>query len=390
MANHRLLYTALLLGVSAGILYFIARVILYFAKKWREIERLTRDLELIQDLSKDVVAILKMDELLPQVMNAFAKAGNVSKGSIMFLDEATQTLTIKYGIGLSPRAYEVVRPRLAEGVAGVVAATCESVLIDDTSREKHLYLDFVSDPQKSRPKETLLCLPLIFKGHVLGVVSLDKKAGGEKFSEYDRKILSILANQSAVAIQNARLYENAITDGLTELYIHKYFHYRIEKEMDRARRSGQPLSLIIFDIDHFKSFNDQYGHQIGDAALVHLSKIFRETMRSSDVLARYGGEEFAAILVPDPKVEQTPEIVKMIAERLRKDIEKSPLNFKNKQLQITISVGTVSWHGEKNVDKDELIKRADVAMYAAKRAGRNRVYSWEELNPAEISSLLKN
>jgi len=390
MKYYKLPYITIFFVLAAGMLYGAIRLALYFRRKWKEIERINRDLELIQDLSKDVVAILKMDELLPQVMNAFAKAGNVSKGSIMFLDEATQTLSIKYGLGLSARAYEVVRPKLAEGVAGVVAATCEPILIDDTSKENHLYIDFVSDPQKSRPKETLLCLPLIFKGHVLGVVSLDKKAGGENFSEYDRKILSILANQSAVAIQNARLYENAITDGLTDLYIHKYFHYRLEKEMDRARRSGQTLSLVIFDIDHFKNFNDLYGHQIGDAALVHISKILRETMRSTDVLARYGGEEFAAILVPDPKVEQTPEIVKGIAERLRKNIETTPLSCKDRQLKITISVGTVSWNGEKKVDKDELIKRADVSMYAAKHGGRNRVCVWEELDADVINMLLKN
>jgi diguanylate cyclase (GGDEF)-like protein len=388
--NANLLFYVLIIPVSAGLLYIALRIVSYFRKKLMELERINRDLALIQDLSKDVVAILKMDELLPQVMAAFAKAGNVTKGSIMFLDEATQTLSIKYGIGISPRAYEVVKPKLAEGVAGVVAATCESILIDDTSKENHLYLDFVSDPQKSRPKETLLCLPLIFKGHVLGVVSLDKKVGGEMFSEYDRKILAILANQAAVAIQNARLYENAISDGLTELYIHKYFHYRLEKEMERARRFDQTLSLIIFDIDHFKNFNDVYGHQVGDAALAHISRILKNTMRSTDILARYGGEEFAVILVPDPKLEQTPEIVKGIADRLRSNVETAPLVVHAREMSMTISVGTVSWKGDKRVDKDELIKRADAAMYMAKRNGRNRVYTWEELDQATAGSLLKN
>ncbi|OQA91143.1 MAG: Phytochrome-like protein cph2 [Elusimicrobia bacterium ADurb.Bin231] len=390
MSNSYLLEIVVLLVGCCAVLFIIARFFLYLKKKFGELEKLNYDLALIHDLSRDVVGILKMEELLPQIMEAFAKAGNVAKGSIMFLDEKTQTLEIKYGIGISARAYEVVKPKLAEGVAGVVAATCESVLIDDTSKEKYLYIDFISDPAKSRPKETLLCLPLIFKGHVLGVVSLDKKIDGEMFSEYDRKILSILANQSAVAIQNARLYENAITDGLTDLYIHKYFHYRLEKEMDRAKRFEQTLSLILFDIDHFKNFNDVYGHQVGDAALVHISGIIKDTMRTSDIIARYGGEEFAVILVPDPKIEQTPEIVKRIAERLRANVENNPLNIKEKALQITISVGVVSWKGEKNVDKDEFIKRADVALYAAKKAGRNRVCAWEDMSKQDCEKLLKN
>lgn len=379
------LYTVIIIFASASIAYLLWFSVLFFKRKTRELERLNADMKLIQDISKDITATLEMRELLPQIMDAFAKSVNVSKGSIMLMNEDTQTLEIKAGLGLSARAYEVVRPKLAEGVAGVVAATCESVLIDDTSKEKYLYLDFISDPTKSRPKETLLCLPLIFKGHVLGVVSLDKKFGGGKFSEYDRRIASILANQAAVAIQNAKLYENAVTDGLTDLYIHKYFHHRLEKEMERAKRFEQTLSLIMFDIDHFKTFNDDYGHQVGDAALVQLSKILKNTMRTTDILARYGGEEFAVILVPDPKFEQTPEIVKTIAERLRKNVENTPLELKGKKLKITISVGVVSWHGERKIDKDKLIKMADDALYKAKRDGRNRVCVWEENFPQTIN-----
>ncbi|MDD5687738.1 MAG: sensor domain-containing diguanylate cyclase [Elusimicrobia bacterium] len=373
------LQNVVLICIAASVVYILWLSILFFKKKARELERLNSDLKLIQNLSKDITATLEMRDLLPQIMDAFAKASNVTKGSIMLMNEETQTLEIKAGIGLSPHAYDVVKMRLAEGVAGVVAATCESILIDDTSKEKYLYMDFKSDEQKPRPKETLLCLPLIFKGHVLGVVSLDKKIGGEKFSEYDRRITAILANQAAVAIQNARLYENAITDGLTELYIHKYFHNRLEKEMDRAKRFNQTISLIMFDIDYFKNFNDVYGHQVGDLALVHLSKILRNTMRLSDILARYGGEEFAVILIPDPKMEQTVELVKSIAERLRKNVENSPLEIKGQKLKITISIGIVSWHGEKRIDKDKLIKMADDALYTAKRSGRNRVCVWEEM-----------
>lgn len=373
MLSPNLLNIFIFIFASVSIAYILWWSILFLKRKVKELERLNADLKLIQDISKDITATLEMRELFPQIMDAFAKACNVSKGSIMLMNEETQTLEIKAGIGLSARAYEVVRPKLAEGVAGVVAATCESILIDDTSKEKYLYLDFISDPTKSRPKETLLCLPLIFKGHVLGVVSLDKKVGGEKFSEYDRRIASIIANQVAVAIQNAKLYEYAITDGLTDLYIHKYFHHRLEKEMERAKRFEQTLSLIMFDIDHFKSFNDTYGHQVGDEALVHLSKVLRNTMRSTDILARYGGEEFAVILVPEPKIEQTPEMVKNIAERLRRNVEDTPIEISNKKLKISISIGVVSWYGEKKVDKDKLIKLADDALYKAKRNGRNRV-----------------
>ena len=325
-----------------------------------------------------------MTDLLPQIMNAFAKAVNVSKGSIMLMNEETQTLEIKAGIGLSPGAYKFVKPKLAEGVAGVVAATCESILIDDKSKENYLYIDFEADLTRIRPKETLLCLPLIFKGHVLGVVSLDKKIGKTKFSEYDRRIASILANQAAVSIQNSKLYENAITDGLTRLYSHKYFQQQLEREIDKAKRFNQTLSLIMLDIDRFKNFNDDYGHQVGDAALVHLARILRDTMRATDILARYGGEEFSVILIPDPAIGQTPRVVKNISERLRKNVENSFIELKGSKLKITISLGVVSWHGEKKIDKDELIKMADDALYKAKKDGRNRVCVWEETFPKTV------
>ncbi|MBN1384530.1 MAG: sensor domain-containing diguanylate cyclase [Elusimicrobia bacterium] len=378
MNIHYWLDIIILLFIAVSAAYVLWIILRFFKRKAKELERLNSDLELIQDISKDITATLELENLFPQIMDAFVKAGNVSKGSIMIMNDETQTLEIKAGIGLSSHARKLVRPKLAEGVAGVVAATCESVLIDDITKEKYLYLDFISASKKPRPKEMLLCLPLIFKGHVLGVVSLDKKVGGGKFSAYDRRILSILANQAAVAIQNARFYENAISDGLTGLYIHKYFHHRLEREMEKARRFNQHLHLVMFDIDHFKNFNDVYGHQVGDAALVHLAKILRNTMRLTDVLARYGGEEFAVILIPDPKMEQTSEVAKGISERLRKNVESAPLVLKNKKLGITISIGIASWFGEKKVDKDELIKRADDALYKAKRDGRNRICVWEE------------
>jgi len=377
-------HNIILIFISVLICFVVWLVVRYHTRREKELERLNTDLQLVQNISKDITAILKMTDLLPQIMNAFAKAVNVSKGSIMLMNEETQTLEIKAGIGLSPGAYKFVKPKLAEGVAGVVAATCESILIDDKSKENYLYIDFEADLTRIRPKETLLCLPLIFKGHVLGVVSLDKKIGKTKFSEYDRRIASILANQAAVSIQNSKLYENAITDGLTRLYSHKYFQQQLEREIDKAKRFNQTLSLIMLDIDRFKNFNDDYGHQVGDAALVHLARILRDTMRATDILARYGGEEFSVILIPDPAIGQTPRVVKNISERLRKNVENSFIELKGSKLKITISLGVVSWHGEKKIDKDELIKMADDALYKAKKDGRNRVCVWEETFPKTV------
>ncbi len=377
--------TEFLILIILAFIIFSITLYLIFKKQIKllsqKIDQSNNDMKLINELGLEICSVLELTRVLPKIVDVFAQAGQVNKASLMLLNEETGVLEIKAGIGLSARAYEHVSPKLGEGIAGVVAATGKSILINDTSGDKMLYKDFITDNTKPRPKETLLSLPIIFKGKTLGVINLDSKITGKPFIRNDEVLLSVLANQSAVAITNAQLYSLAITDGLTKLYIHRYFQIRLAQEIDRTKRYKLPMSLIMFDIDKFKSFNDTYGHQTGDYVLANLAKIVNVTIRNTDIPARYGGEEFAIILP-----ETDSDEAKYVAERLRTNIETTVFEFDKKNVKVTVSLGIATYKSDNEITKKELIKNADTALYHAKQTGRNKFCSFEEVQ----NELIKN
>lgn len=165
------------------------------------------------------------------------------------------------------------------------------------------------------------------------------------------------------------LYRMATTDGLTELQNRRHFVHCVETEIERALRYGRSLSLVLFDIDHFKRINDTYGHDQGDEVLMALARCARKACREHDVVARVGGEEFA-VLLPETEIEHA----RMMAERLREAVEQLKIQSPAGEITCTISLGVTSMapdDSEKNFQT--LFKSADLAMYQAKEGGRNRV-----------------
>ena len=164
----------------------------------------------------------------------------------------------------------------------------------------------------------------------------------------------------------------ATTDPLTKIFNRRHFFDLAQQELERSQRYGRSLSIIIFDIDHFKEVNDTYGHAAGDEVLLKLSSRSAEILRENDVFARYGGEEFV-ILLPETDLEQAYQM----AERMRKDCAETPLDLKLASVNLTISFGVANLGGEKLL-LDELLLRADKALYEAKDAGRNQVAVWRD------------
>jgi diguanylate cyclase (GGDEF)-like protein/PAS domain S-box-containing protein len=169
---------------------------------------------------------------------------------------------------------------------------------------------------------------------------------------------------------NKKLAKMAVTDGLTMLFNRRYFQDNLTREFRRlARHRALPLlALAMIDIDHFKQLNDKYGHQAGDVVLRNLGKVLKSTVRMTDIIARYGGEEFV-IIMP----ETDSEGIKVVAERIRREVESMETIFDGKKLKTTISVGVASYPNPGIGNEDELVKAADAALYKAKEAGRNRV-----------------
>lgn len=205
-----------------------------------------------------------------------------------------------------------------------------------------------------------------------GMIVISSESEGDLNSDCMDEV-RMLGSHLAIAIENltlrARLQELADTDGLTGLYNHRYFQLSMDREIRRARRYKRPLSVMLFDIDHFKKFNDTYGHPIGDAVLKEISKIATGALRNTDILARYGGEEFVVIM---PETDKSGALA--VAERTRRAIADHVFNFNNLEpLNVTVSVGVGEMPPAKT--KEDLIKQADDALYRAKETGRNRVAS---------------
>jgi len=166
----------------------------------------------------------------------------------------------------------------------------------------------------------------------------------------------------------SHLYKSATRDGLTGVYNKRFFLDQLDQEIAYHRRHDEPLTLILLDLDFFKSVNDTYGHQYGDALLKQLAVLLNKGCRAEDILVRYGGEEFAVILRQTPSSEG-----RAIARRLREMVAAEVFSHRDIQLRVTISVGVVTRQGPTLTSSNAIIEDADKLLYKAKQSGRNRV-----------------
>lgn len=207
---------------------------------------------------------------------------------------------------------------------------------------------------------------------IMAVAGSDPQA----FLQEDLQILEFLRPQIAMILENAILHkrtaELAITDGLTGLSTHRYFQEAIDREIGRAKRLKLTFSLVMLDIDNFKSLNDTFGHLEGDKVLKDIAKIMRNQVRDTDTVARYGGEEFVVILIDTPK-----DGARITAERIREAIEKNKFVLAGRRVVVTASLGIATYPDDAEA-KQEIIKVADTALYKAKMSGKNKVCSSEE------------
>jgi len=214
-----------------------------------------------------------------------------------------------------------------------------------------------------------LCLPMTAAGESIGVIAIPETAG--PFSDARQRVLGTAATLLAISIRNAQLFrevkENSLRDGLTGCFNRTHALEVLDSELRRARRSQMPFSVIIFDLDHFKSLNDRFGHQCGDAVLSAVGGKMREVLRGSDLKCRYGGEEFL-VLLPETPIEGA----RRVADSLRREIAAMKVVWKDEPIVVTASFG-VSAALPAEVDAPALIARADAALYRAKGEGRNQV-----------------
>ncbi len=266
-------------------------------------------------------------------------------------------------IMLTDRGYEVVTETDARNVMGILReGEFDVVLVDIVMPE----LDGLALIEKIREHFNILPI-LVVTGYGSAELTLDAmRRGATDFvtKPVDSTLLDLRIRQSFDLEETRRM---ANTDGLTGLYNHRYLQERLKQEVERAERYTRPLSVVMGDIDHFKNFNDTFGHPRGDKLLIAVSTTLRQLSRASDVLARYGGEEFTMILP-----ETTAEEALVLAERVRQCVAALVLDTRDGQTaRVTVSLGIASH--VTGCSSERLIENADAALYKAKRAGRNRV-----------------
>jgi len=241
-----------------------------------------------------------------------------------------------------------------------------------------LILGRANDERLEKYQRTIMYFPMRTRDENMGVLMVDNLLSQQEILPEQIPILSAIAGQLGMAIKNSRLFQGveelSITDGLTGLYLLRYFKQRLKEEFFRAERTHSHLSLMILDIDHFKRFNDTYGHQAGDTILATVAERVLANARKVDITARYGGDEFVIIL-PDT----APDEAMLLADRLHQGLSKEPVTLGNNVVvNLTVSIGVATYPSHAG-SIEELIRRADEALYWIKSHGRNRtrLYSFE-------------
>jgi|GEM_PF-1433948 len=347
-----------------GVLLFLVPVAAFILalELYARSAALSRSLSTIQEISRKISTILDPDRLAGEALRSIGQIIPYRWGAVWMRDPISGRLTPRHCLG--PGGED--RP-IPEDIPGVITMAAQGKrILDDTVPG-----DRYGDPQEGTTWAHLMAVPIASRGEVFGVLGMisDSTKG---FSSQEKRWMDTLAGNMAIAMQNAILYQQrereAVRDGLTHLFNHRFLQERLSQEVERYRRHGRVFSLIILDIDHFKRYNDTFGHPEGDKLLVDLAGILIRSVRQVDFVARYGGEEFAIVLPECP-----PDHAVQVAERIRRNVEEYQ-NDHQERYNLTISAGVAAFPAD-GEDKKQIFEKADRSLYRAKEEGRNRVCS---------------
>ncbi len=332
----------------------------------------------LNQVGSALASTLDVDDVLDLIVNTAIRHTGASSASLMLVDPREDVLVLSKAVGLSEDVPSDLRIPVGTGVAGWVAEKQEPVLLHDISRDPRF-----SHLVPRRELRSAMCVPLVSKGKTLGVLNVSTKGGTNVFDYDDLDLLVALAAHATVALVNARLFDEiqraSITDGLTNLFNARHFHEQLEAEIVRAKRYGYPVSLFMFDIDHFKQYNDTFGHLEGDRVLRDIGTFVLEEVRRSDVPARYGGEEFM-IMLPHTFKPDAIRIANRVRERLKQRVagpEAAP------DTPPSISGGVATFPDDAQ-DAEGLLRAADLALYRAKASGRDCIRTAEPKGQLEL------
>jgi len=341
-------------------------------------EKSSHRLETLSFISQALSSTIKIDEILAKMVELTREIVPYDRCALYIADTTGTTLVLREQHGFLPAGAEEVRIAADYGLAGFVATSGRPLLFSDL-KENNRTAEIVPGAPGQERIRSFLGLPVRHQEGLVGVWVLVAEQPG-RFDADDLDILSVVAAQAATLISNAVLHQTverlAVTDGLTGLYNHRCFQERLGYELDRGDRHEEPLSLLLLDIDHFKKINDTYGHPFGDRVLRTLAAELGRLARRVDFVARYGGEEFAIILVNTDR-----RGCRASAQRVLKAVRALRIPHAGGVFTFTLSLGTATCPDDA-ATREELVRRADQALYAAKEGGRDRAAACAEPSAA--------
>jgi diguanylate cyclase (GGDEF)-like protein len=339
-----------------------------------------RDLETLGATARTLASALELEELVETVARETCRAipaaeavALVHRGS----DRDTEKLVVD--------SYDRDGDHFARftidrgtGAVGLVIGEQRPLLIDDLASSDVP----LGGGEGAEGVRSWLGVPIFMSGGVEGVLAIQSRQAGA-FGEAEQRLLESIGHQVAASLQNAHLYQMAMVDSLTGLFVRRYFDARIEEEIERSKRYGTPFSVVMIDIDDFKLLNDTHGHLVGDRVLRAISAIVRSQMRGVDTAARYGGEELSLIL---PRTEMVAAYNQ--AERIRSSIADhrvgvDPGAGASEVIGVTASFGIAAYPESGAQTGEDVVRRADKALYRAKKTGKNRVELYWADDPSD-------
>jgi diguanylate cyclase (GGDEF)-like protein len=363
-------------------------------------------LEKLLEISRQMAETRALDPLLKYAMSEVLAFVNAEFGYLILLDAENK---LDFRVRQNSKGVEIDEPdkQISRTIFNQVIQKRASIVIADAFSDEEFQ---ESKSVLDLKIQSVMCAPLIAKDELLGALYVENRSAIGVFEDDDLKPLEYFAAHAAVAIENAMLNDDleervsvrtaelkqtvdklereiearkraeaelqklAITDPLTGAYNRRYFFEITAQEIERAQRHNLNLSVAMIDMDHFKQINDRYGHITGDQVLLAMADCFRDNLRKIDIVGRYGGDEFV-ILMPESNQSQA----KKAANRLCKKVNGRVKKIQKFSTPITTSMGLFTLAGDQEISVEELIERADRALYAAKESGRNRVSTWREI-----------
>ncbi len=338
-----------------------------------DLDKTLNNLSLLYNIGRAMTYISDLKSLLKYILNQAIEITHSEKGSIMLYDPDANQLSLRVLAGLEDEVYQekvnnneikckTFMP--GEGVAGRVFQTGEPIIINQTN-DSTVFVESSGSFARS-----IACIPMKVYKDTIGVINVTNKKHQAGFGTEDVEMLRAVADQAAISISKAQLWEMAVNDSLTGLHVRRYFMAKLQDEIHRTDRYKKTLSIVMADLDRFKTINDTFGHTTGDHVLKAVGSYLKNSIRDVDSIGRYGGEEFIMFLP-----ETSKKAAHVLADRLRVGVAEIVMGENLPTVTISLGISTFPQDGK---TLNELLERADAALYQAKENGRNQVVSYSK------------